>query len=180
MGMDMSDAWGQALKTTEIVRSRVSFLHTFDDTRVPYVFLAPSLINDGDTVVRKGEVVVRKPALFLPPNIPQLEGFDFKQEAGVDQSAMFNFLLVRGISVPSLQYNNKTHSLDVFEGGVARAVAFFANQMEREENVACGLVTGHEEVWQLGLLIFICSQIARNTEVDIKRLMDDFRRRQET
>jgi hypothetical protein len=121
--------------------------------------------------------VVQRPSLILPPNIPRFEGFDFEQEQGADQNAVINYLLVRGISVPSLTYNNKTSSLDVFEGEMERAVAHFANQLEREEDVSCGLLAGHEEVWQFSILIFICSQIARNTQVDIRRLMDDMRRR---
>lgn len=176
--MDFQSAWEEALKGTEIVRTRVSPLKTFEDTRVPYIFLSPSLINDGDTVVRKGEVLVRRPSLILPPNIPRFEGFEFDQEEGTDQSSVASFLLVRGISVPSLTYNHTTYSLDVFEGGLSRAIPFFANQMEREENVVCGLITGHEQVWQFSVLIFICSQVARNVEVDLKRLMDDHRRRQ--
>ncbi len=172
----MQQAWERALKGTEIVRTRVSSLHTFDDTHVPYLFLSPSQINDGDTVVRKGEVVVKRPSLILPPNIPRFEGFEFEQEQGADQNSVVNFLLVRGISVPSMTYNNKTFSLDIFEGDVSRAVSHFANQLEREENVTCGLVTGQEDVWQFAVLIFICSQIARNTEVDLRRLMEHHRR----
>jgi hypothetical protein len=140
------------------------------------MFLSPSLINDGDTVVRKGEVVVQRPSLILPPNIPRFEGFEFEQEPGADQNAVVNYLLVRGITLPSLMYNNKTSSLDVFEGEMSRAIAHFANQLEREEDVSCGLLAGHEETWQFSVLIFICSQIARNTQVDIRRLMDDLRR----
>ena len=172
----MHQAWERALQETDIIRTRVSSLHTFDDTHVPYLFLSPSLINDGDTVVRKGEVVVKRPALILPPNTPRFEGFDFVHEDGADQNAAVNFLLLRGVSVPSMTYNNKTHSLDVFEGNLSRAVSYFANQLEREENVACGLVTGHEEIWPFSVLIFICSQIARNTEVDLRRLMEHHRR----
>jgi len=81
--------------------------------------------------------------------------------------------------LPSMKYSNKTYSLDIFEGGLARAVSHFANQLEREEDVACGLVTGREEVWQFSLLIFICSQVARNSDVDLRRLMDDYHRRQQ-
>ena len=175
--MDFQQAWERALKETEIIRGRVSLLQTFDDTRVPYVFLSPSLINDGDTVVRKGEVVVQKPSLILPPNIPRFEGFEFDPAEGVDPGSVINFLLVRGINVPSMKYNNKTFSLDVFEGGVSKAVSHFANQLEREEDVTCGLVAGHEEIWQFSVLIFICAQVARNTNVDIRRLMDEYRRR---
>jgi hypothetical protein len=175
--MDFYDSWGKALKDTSIVRSRVSSLRTFEDTHVPYIFLSPSNINDGDTVVRKGEIVVQRPSLILPPNLPQFEGFQFDKEQGAEDSAVVNFLLVRGVTIPSLKYNNRTCSIDVFEGDVTRAIAHFANHLERIEDVTTGLLTGIEDVWQFSVLIFICSQIARNTDQDLRRLMNDFRRR---
>ncbi len=176
--MEFHEAWARALKETEIIRSRVLSLPTYDDSHVPYLFLSPSTLNEGDTVVRRGKILVQRPALMLPPNIPQLEGFDIQKNEGETDSSVMSFLLVRGITIPSLKYNNQTHSLDVFEGDVRQAVSYFANQMEREEDVATGLLLGHEDVWQFSVLIFVCSQIARNTEVDLKRLMDDFRRRE--
>jgi hypothetical protein len=175
--MDFQDAWGHALKETEIIRSRVSSLNTFSDTHVPYILLSPSSINEGDTVVRQGEVVVQRPSLILPPNIPQFEGFDFPKEEGMDDSSVASFLMVRGVSIPSLKYNNKTNSLEIFEGDLSKAVSSIASRLEREEDVLTGLMTCHEDTWQLSLLIFICSQIARNTQIDIRRLMDEFRRR---
>lgn len=177
--MNFYEAWTRALKETQIVRTRVSSLQTFSDTHVPYVFLSPSMINDGDTVVRKGEIVIQRPALVLPPNIPQFEGFDFQKEEGETDGSVINFLLVRGISIPSFKYNNHTASLDIFEGDVTRAISFFANHLEREEDVITGLLAGHEEIWQFSVLIFICSQIARNTEIDLRRLMEEYRRRGE-
>lgn len=176
--MDFYEAWDKALKDTSIVRSRISSLRTFDDTHVPYIFLSPSNINEGDTVVRKGEIMVQRPSLILPPNIPQFEGFQFEKEEGAEDSAVVNFLLVRGVTIPSLKYNNRTHSIDVFEGDVSRAISHFANQLERVEDVSTGLLTGIEDVWQFSILIFICSQIAKNTEQDLRRLMNEFRRRE--
>jgi hypothetical protein len=176
--MDLHDAWSKALKNTEIVRARVSALQTFQVTNVPYILLSESQINVGDTVVRRGEVMVDKPSLILPPNIPQLEGFEFKDEHSFDEQAMINFLLIRGISLPSLKYNNKTFNLDVFEGNLGRAVKHYQEELQRQENVASGLLIGPEDVWQLSLLIFICSQIARNTDSDIKKLIEDYKKRE--
>ena len=174
--MNIYDAWTRALKSTDIIRSRVSALQTFNETRVPYIFLAPSSVNDGDTVVRKGEIVVEKPSLILPPNIPQLEGFELDTTLGADANSMFHFLLVRGISLPSLKYNNTTHTLDVFEGNVDKAIKFFHQELIQSENVTTGLVTGPEDLWEFSILIFICSQIVRNTDMDMRRLMDDFKK----
>jgi len=174
--MDIQEAWTRALKETEIVRSRVLSLQTFDRTNVPYVLLSASAINPGDTVVRAGEVVVDRPALVLPPNIPQFEGFAF-DKVSPNEDSLLNFLLVRGIHLPSLKYNNRTNMLDIFEGRLEDAIAHYGNRLQREENTVAGLIVGPEDVWQFSLLIFICSQIARNSTSDIRRLLEEFRRR---
>ena len=91
--------WRRALKDTEIIRARVKSLSMMGDTRVPYVLLSESSINLGDTVVRKGEVLVQKPALFIPPNNPQFQGFEFERgEDRFDETSFINFLIVRGIA----------------------------------------------------------------------------------
>ncbi len=176
--MDLHEARSKALKHTEIVRARVSALQTFQATQVPYILLSESEVNQGDTVVRRGEVMVDKPSLILPPNIPQLEGFDFKGDHPFDEQEMINFLLIRGISLPSLKYNNTTLRLDIYEGGLDKAVKHYQDELQRQENVASGLLIGPEDVWQFSLLIFICSQIARNTQTDIRRLIDEYKRRE--
>ena len=78
--MNFEKMWGKALKHTEIVRARIQALSMLGDTHVPYVLLSESSINVGDTVVRKGEVLVQKPSLIIPPNNPQFKGFDFALE----------------------------------------------------------------------------------------------------
>ena len=75
--MDIEQSWTKALKNTEIIRARVQALLTHSETLVPYVLLSESSINLGDTVVRKGEVMVQKPSLFIPPHNPQFNGFEF-------------------------------------------------------------------------------------------------------
>ena len=176
--MDIQASWEKALNQTEIIRSRIMGLQTFSETHVPYVLLSASSINYGDTVVRKGEVIVQRPSLILPPHVPQFEGFDFENSQDLlSEDALINFLLVRGISLPSLKYDNKSQALEVFEGGLDDAIKHFGNQLQREENTSTGLVTCPEDVWQFSLLIFICSQIIRNSSNDIRRLLDEHKRK---
>lgn len=176
--MDTHAAWERALKETEIIRARIMGLQSLSETHVPYILLSPSSINLGDTVVRRGEVLVHKPTLILPPHVPQFEGFDFeKPQEEVDEDMIINFLLVRGISLPSMKYNNTTQSLDLFEGSVEKAISFYGNRLQREENTSTGLVVGPEDIWQFSLLIFICAQIAKNSTMDIRRLLDEYHRK---
>ena len=177
--MDVHSAWEKALQETNIIRSRIIGLQTASDTHVPYILLSPSLINEGDTVVRTGEVLVHRPSLILPPNIPQLEGFDFRGEDSFEENTVINFLMVRGITLPSMKYDNKVSALNVFEGKIEDAIGVYGNRLQREENTSAGLICGPDEVWQLSLLIFVCSQIAKNSTMDIRRLLEEYHKKKE-
>jgi hypothetical protein len=174
--MDIEKVWEKALKYTEIIRPRVEPLNTFRTTHLPYVFLAESSVNVGDSVVRKGEVLVEKPSIILPPDSPQLEGFDFKDVSKYQEDMVINFFLVRGIRLPSLKYNNKTYSLDIFEGRLSKAIERCSRELQKEENVTSSLIIGPEDCWQFSILIFVCMQILRSTDNDIKKLMNRGRR----
>ncbi len=173
--MDLEKIWQKALSNTEIIRPRVQGLMTFSDTNVPYILLSESSINVGDTVVRKGEVVVKRPALILPPNNPQFSGFDFEKDVA-QENQFINFLLVRGINIPSLGYNNRTDSLDIFEGKLSKAIDHYQQELQMKENVYSGLVAGPEDCWQFSILIFICSQIFKNAQTDLRNLLDEHKK----
>lgn len=175
--MDIQDGWEKALKNTKIIRPRAQELQTFATTSLGYIFLAEALVNRGDTVVRKGAVLVEKPAIILPSNLPQFEGFDFEKEFGSGHDMVTNFLLVRGITFPSMKYNNKTNSIDIYEGHVEKAIAHYSDMLQRREDVHSGLIVGPEDCWQFSVLIFICAQIAKSANSDIRRLLDYFRKK---
>ena len=177
--MDIPEAWEKALRYTEIKRPRVQALSTFNDTHVQYIFLSESTVNIGDTVVRKGEVLVEKPSIILPPNFPQFQGFDFEKESQLSEEAITNFLYMRGVTIPSLKYNNKTSSINIFEGGLGGAIKFFSDQLQKTEDVHTGLISGSEDCWQFSILIFICTQVIKNAETDIKKLLDEYKKKKE-
>ena len=174
--MDIEKVWNRALKHTEIIRARIKSLNVHGDTHVPYVLLSESTINVGDTIVRTGEVVVAKPSLIVPPLNPQFQGFDFEKDQDFGEDSLVNFLIVRGITLPSMRYDNKTNSLDVFEGKLSDAIKHYEKNLQRKENVKTGLIAGPEDCWQISLLIFICSQILKDVNSDIKKLLDDHRK----
>lgn len=175
--MNIQDNWEKALKKTKIIRARTQELQTFSDTQLPYIFLAEAFVNKGDTIVRKGEILVEKPAIVLPHNLPQFYGFDFEKEFSAAHDMVMNFLLVRGINFPSLKYNNKTSSLDIYEGHIDKAVGHYSDMLERKEDVHSGLIVGTEDCWQFSVLIFICTQVAKSANSDIRKLLEDFRNR---
>lgn len=175
--MNIQDIWEKALKNTKIIRPRAQELDTFSETRLSYIFLAEALVNKGDTVVRKGEVRVEKPAIILPIELPFFEGFDFEKEMDYSQNTVTNFFLVRGVKFPSMKYNNKTSSLEIYDGPVEKAIGYFSDELERTEDVHSGLIVGPEDCWQFSVLIFICTQVARSTNSDIRKLVEYYRKK---
>jgi len=175
--MNIQDMWEKAINNTEIIRSRAHDLKTFSDTSLPYIFLAKALVNSGDTIVRSADVIVEKPAIILPSNLPQFEGFDFDKEFETGQDLVTNFLLVRGIAFPSMKYNNETQSLKIYDGHIEKAIEYYSDMLQRREDVHSGLIVGPEDCWQFSVLIFICTQVAKSASSDIRKFLDEFRKK---
>ena len=175
--MDLQALWDNALRQTEIIRSRVDDLATFDTTAMSYIFLAESSVNLGDTVVRRGHVLVERAALILPT--ARFEGFAFEQDWQLSEDALLNFLLVRGIRFPSLRYRHELSSLDLREGSLQQAVTHFKDQLARAEDVATGLVIGPEDGWQFSVLILVGNVMVRSAEGDLRRLVQEWREHRE-
>ncbi len=178
--MDIRQLWDKALRQTEIRRMRMLDLATFESTAVPYVFLAESAVNQGDTVVRKGQVLVERPAIVLPPLSPQFEGFDFAQEWQVSEDAVATFLVVRGVQFPSFRYRHQLSSLDVVEAPLEQAIAKLDDHLRRAEDVKTGLLIGPEDVWQFSVLILVGALVVRSAQGDLRRILEEWRKRQQS
>ena len=176
--MDIHELWDKARKHTEILRMRMQDLSSADITNVPYVFLAESSLNQGDTVVRRGHVLVERPSIVLPGFSPQFEGFAFDQELHLSQETVATFLLIRGVQFPSLKYRHETSSLDLFEGNLQKAVTHFQDQLQRAEDIKTGLVIGLEDAWQFSILLLVGMLVIRSAEGDLRRFLEEWRKRQ--
>ena len=176
--MDIHELWDHARKQTEIIRMRLQDLSTFDATVVPYTFLAESALNPGDTVVRRGQVLIERPSIVLPGFSPQFEGFEFERDWHVSDDAVTTLLLVRGIQFPSLKYRHQTSSLDLFEDSLRNAIKHFTNQLAAAEDIKTGLVVGPEDAWQFSLLLLVGALVVRSAEGDLRRILEEWRKRQ--
>ena len=170
--MDIQQLWDLAQEKTEVVRGRVKALATFEATTVPYVFMAESSVNVGHTVIRKGKIVVEKPMIVLPDNMPQFEGFEFEEELDVEQDVVQMFFFMRGIRFPSMKYNNALEQIEVEESSLARQVDKARKKLEKAENVSTALILGPEECWQFSVLFYMAALVGRCARTDIMNLMD--------
>jgi len=173
--MDIEQLWEKAKEKTEIIRGRIKSLSTFDVTKVPYIFLGESSVNEGNTVVRKGKVIIEKPMILLPEDLPQFEGFEFEEQMEIDQGALQMFFLMRGLRFPSLKYNNSVDALDLDELSLSKCIKKYKQKLEKEENVSAALVIGPEDCWQFSILIYMVSLAGKNIRTDFYNLIDKFR-----
>ena len=176
--MDIQELWEKALKRTEILRMRLQDLATFETTLVPYVFLAESSLNQGDTVVRKGQVLVERPSIVLPNFSPQFEGFEFDAALHLSEDALSTFLLMRGVQFPSLKYRHQLSSLDVVEDSLQKAAGRMSAQLTMLEDIKTGLVIGPEDAWQFSVLILVGALVVRSAQGDLRRILDNWKKKQ--
>jgi len=174
--MDLEEQWEKALSSTEVLRLRLPNLATLQNTEAPYIFLAESLVNLGDTVVRSGKVLVHKPAIILPENLPQFEGFEFEDNSGINEEALKTFFLVRGVSFPSLKFKNETSKVDVYEGSLQKAIDHFKDKMESSEDIHAGLIVGSADCWQFSLIIYTGMLMAKSADSDLRWFEEKFKK----
>ncbi len=177
--MDIQELWDKARKKTELVRLRLQDLSTFESTALPYIFLAESSVNQGDTVVRRGHVMIDRPSIVMPGFSPQFEGFQFDDSLQLSEQSVATFLLMRGVQFPSLKYRHQHSSLDVIEGSLDQAVRRHVDKLARAEDTQTGLMIGPEDAWQFSVLLLVGALVIRSAEGDLRRMLDEWRRRQQ-
>ncbi len=173
--MDLEKKWNRALAGTEIIRSRVSYLATFEATVIPYILLAESKVNLGDTILRRGRIKIQRPEIVLPEDSPQFKGFEFEKDYHVGNEGMKMFFMVRGVNFPSLKYKHEIAKLDIYEGHLSKARKHFKDELEKTEDVKTGLIVGPEDVWQFCLLVYVGLLVSRSSSSDFRRLWEKFK-----
>jgi hypothetical protein len=174
---DIEERWKRALEKTEIFRARFELLYSHKVTELPYIFLSESLVNVGNTVVRKGKVSVAEPLIIPPPNYPLFEGFEFKEKYNIEPDTLRSFLLMRGVSFPSLKYRNEMYTLDLYEDTLKNAIEHFKEELQRAEDITTGLIVGEDDAWQFSILIYVALLVTKSASQDIKRFLERFKRR---
>ena len=173
--MDIEQRWEKAQRKTEVIRARIQSLPTFKHARVPYIFLGESVLNEGNTIVRKGKILVEKPMILLPEDLPQFEGFDMDEDFDIGPGSLQMFFLLRGIRFPSLKYNNMIDNLELEETSLSGTIKKYKGRLEKKEDVRTALIAGPEDCWQFSILLYMAALVGRCVRNDISNLLDKFR-----
>lgn len=170
--IDINKKWEEALKNTRIIKSRYKKLETFKKTTVPYVLLSNSLVNKDSTVVRKGKVEISPAFIHLPYGEFELKGFNFKETTNYSEETIKSFLLIRGVQLPSLKYNNTQIKLEVVNKTLEETISHYKKIFQRIEDTDTGLIVAIPDIWQFSLIIYIASLVLKSADNDIKNYID--------
>lgn len=166
---DLESKFKYALEHSVIHRTRKSDLYTFGTTKLPYTFIAKSSINEGDTIIRSGEIATEKPQLFFGENLPRFSGFGDEYEGREDD---MSYLFGRMFHFPSLNYQNQGGNLEVVEKEFDRVIDEQQEILDNNQNYRTAIISGPEDCWALSLVIYASEMTKRSAPGNLKDMVD--------
>lgn len=163
----------EAVRSTKILRARKNYLFTFGNTRLPYVIVANSLINNGNSIIRTGEVVVEKPQIIISNDSSAFEGFEADHGA-IEMDQVKFALMSRGISFPQMNYKNSTQFLEVVNEKLEVIIERQMNQYEDANDSRMGLIQCKEDSWNLSLLHYVLTQVIRSSTSNMQEYLERY------
>lgn len=160
---DLFQKFIETQRNTRIVRARKNLLYTFGKTSLPYAFLAESVVNEGDIVLRKGTITVEPPKIIAPVDEIKLEGFEFDE----NEEGMVPVILNRWVNFPAAKYQNSNATLDVVTGPLDSAVEEVINKLDQKNDIKTGVVTGLEKSWGFSVLGYVGHMIVKSAPSNI-------------
>ncbi len=165
--MTYREKFEQAWTKTRILRAVERKLFTFGDTRMPYFLVAESLVNRGDTVVRRGEVVVERPLIYAPgPGHPLFEGFGpkGKKAAGI--------IVQRLMYIPPYKYKNTPHELYVTPDPLDRTVARLNERLDRDDNHLTAIIETLADTWEVSVMRFAAERMIKSLPANLREMKE--------
>jgi hypothetical protein len=165
--VSFEEDFARAQHETRIHRGRRSRLLTVGSTELPYVLLNRSVVNEGDTVVRRGVLRVEEPTILLLQRPHQFEGF--RDDQGDHEEAML--ALGRMAHLPPARYSNRDVEMAVMDGDLDRILLDFDRALDVASDERTGLLSGPVEVWHFSLMVYVGQMVRQSAGDDVSELM---------
>ena len=160
--------WARASEQTRLHRTRKHDLYTFGATRLPYIFLAESAINTGDTVIRRGEISTDKPAIILGHgDAPQFEGFQDSNNDERDQ-----ILFARAFRFSGLNVQNQGMQMDIVARETAALCDELMEELDSNRDSRTAIIEGPEDLWGLSLIFYAAKMTSRSAPGNMRDIME--------
>jgi hypothetical protein len=165
---NFEERWARATDKTHLHRTRKHDLYTFGATRLPYIFLAESAINVGDTIVRRGEISTEKPAIFLGGSqSPRFEGFQDSEEDQKDQ-----LLFARAFRFPGLNVQNQHMQMELVAREASALCDELMSELDDQRDSRTAVIEGPEDLWGLSLIFYAAQMTSRSAPGNMREMME--------
>jgi hypothetical protein len=172
MDKKFEDRWLRAKDGTKLHRTRQTDLFTFGTTALPYVFIASSAINTGDSMLRRGELKTEKPAIIWgggeSSDSSRFHGFE---DEGQDDNAD-RVLFARAFRFPNLQVNNQGMELEVVSREMTQLSDELMTELEANGDRRTAVIEGPEDLWGLSLLIYAAEMTQRSAPGNLRDITE--------
>ena len=167
MDEKMKEKFEYVWKNTEILKVAERTLFTFGDTGLPYLFIARSLTKGTDTVVREGEVTVKRPLVIKPhPDHPMFEGFgEYEEELGM-------FLIQRLAYIPPYKYTHGSKRIYISSESIEAMTGKLRRRLEREDNRLIALITGIADMWEVSVMKYAAEMMMKSLPSNLTELKE--------
>ncbi|MDR1533805.1 MAG: hypothetical protein LBU64_01700 [Planctomycetota bacterium] len=170
--MEMEEAFRLAQSNTRFIKERKNLLYTFGATRLPYICLSQAIDNLESVNIRRGEVTADKPKIAIPGEDFSFEGFEKPEQTWGEPMAV---LLARHITLPPSKYINKQGAMIREQGPLSAAIERVINRLENDNDVRTGVIAAPDQVWNLSVLLYAGSQVARSASANVQEHFEHLR-----
>jgi hypothetical protein len=168
---NFEDRWLRAKDGTKLHRTRQTDLFTFGTTALPYIFIASSAINTGDSVLRRGELKTEKPAIIWGGGESSPEsrfnGFEDEEGDSADQ-----VLFARAFRFPNLNVNNQGMKLEVVSREIQQLSDELMTDLDSNGDRRTAVIEGPEDLWGLSLLIYAAEMTQRSAPGNMRDIAE--------
>ena len=166
---DLEQRFKKARADSVIHRARKADLFTFGTTILPYLFVAESGINRGDTILRRGEISTGKPTVVLHGEQPSFSGFG---DEYTGSEAQLGLLFGRVFRFPNMRYAHSHSRLEVISQAMERVLNEQLENLEREGNTRTAVISGPEDCWALSLILYASEMTRRSAGGNIREMLE--------
>ena len=164
---EVREQFEYAWKNTKIIRHVERSLFTFGDSTLPYYIVAEAILNKNHTVVREGEVVVKRPMVYTPyADSPVFEGFGDKEK----ESAFF--IIQRLAYIPPYKYQNDSKHIYVSPSPLDEAVQKLNQRLDSEDNRLVAIIKGAAEMWEVSVMRYAIERMVKSMPSNITELKE--------
>lgn len=163
------DRFRQAWDSVRIARPVRYTLFTFGDTDLPYFLVCEPTKENALVSIRKGNVTVAKPVIYMPNNAPP-EFQNFFE--GAEDEDLVRFLLARTAQFRNMKFENLVGSEELVSDSVDEAIARLNRKLDDDEEDRVAVLAAPAGLSSVAVLRYCLERVAESVPDNLTELRE--------